>query len=98
MLELKNVSFLVDAEGKDKEIIRNISLTVPEKKLVVVTGPNGGGKSTLAKLIAGIEKPTEGRIFFDGRDITDLGVTGPGWALPMLFSSRCGSREYGCWI
>ncbi len=75
MLELKNVSFLVDAEGKDKEIIRNISLTVPEKKLVVVTGPNGGGKSTLAKLIAGIEKPTEGRIFFDGRDITDLGVT-----------------------
>ena len=59
MLELQNVSFQVDAEGKDKEIIRNISLTVPEKKLVVVTGPNGGGKSTLAKLIAGIEKPSE---------------------------------------
>ena len=43
MLELKNVSFLVDAEGKDKEIIRNVSLTVPDRKLVVVTGPNGGG-------------------------------------------------------
>ena len=75
MLELKNVSFLVDAEGKDKEIIRNVSLTVPDRKLVVVTGPNGGGKSTLARLIAGIEKPTEGRIFFNSEDITDLGVT-----------------------
>ena len=75
MLELKNISFQVDAEGKDKEIIRNISLTIPDRKLVVVTGPNGGGKSTLAKLIAGIEKPTAGRIFFDGEDITDLGVT-----------------------
>ena len=75
MLELKNVSFLVDAEGKDKEIIRNVSLTVPDRKLVVVTGPNGGGKSTLARLIAGIEKPTEGHIFFNGEDITDLGVT-----------------------
>ena len=75
MLELKNVSFLVDAEGKDKEIIRDVSLTVPDRKLVVVTGPNGGGKSTLARLIAGIEKPTEGRIFFNGEDITDLGVT-----------------------
>ena len=75
MLELKNVSFLVDDAGKDKEIIRNISLTVPDRKLVVVTGPNGGGKSTLARLIAGIEKPTEGRIFFNGEDITELGVT-----------------------
>ena len=75
MLELRNVSFQVDAEGKDKEIIRDISLTVPDRKLVVVTGPNGGGKSTLAKLIAGIEKPTGGRIFFNGEDITELGVT-----------------------
>ena len=75
MLELRNVSFQVDTEGDDKEIIRNISLTVPDRKLVVVTGPNGGGKSTLARLIAGIEKPTEGRIFFGGQDITDLGIT-----------------------
>ena len=75
MLELKNVSFLVDAEGKDKEIIRNVTLTVPDRRLVVVTGPNGGGKSTLARLIAGIEKPTEGSIFFNGEDITELGVT-----------------------
>ena len=75
MLELKNISFQVDAEGKDKEIIRNISLTIPDRKLVVVTGPNGGGKSTLAKLIAGIEKPTGGRIFFGGEDITEKNVT-----------------------
>ena len=75
MLELKNISFQVDAEGKDKEIIRDISLTIPDRKLVVVTGPNGGGKSTLAKLIAGIEKPTGGRIFFNGEDVTELGVT-----------------------
>ena len=75
MLELKNISFQVDAEGKDKEIIRDVSLTIPDRKLVVVTGPNGGGKSTLAKLIAGIEKPTDGRIFFNGEDITELGVT-----------------------
>ena len=75
MLELRNVSFLVDSEGKDKEIIRDVSLIIPERKLVAVTGPNGGGKSTLAKLIAGIEKPTAGRIFFCGQDITELSIT-----------------------
>ena len=75
MLELKDVSFQVDAEGKGKEIIRNVNMTVPDRKLIVVTGPNGGGKSTLAKLIAGIEKPTGGRIFFEGEDITDRNVT-----------------------
>ena len=75
MLELRGISFQVDAEGKDKEIIRDISLKIPDRKLVVVTGPNGGGKSTLAKLIAGIEKPTGGQIFFNGQDITELGIT-----------------------
>ena len=68
MLEMRNVSFQVDAEGNEKEIVRDISLTIPDRKLIVVTGPNGGGKSTLAKLIAGIEKPTGGRIFFEGED------------------------------
>ena len=75
MLELKELSFQVEAEGQGKEIIRNVSLTIPERKLIVITGPNGGGKSTLAKLIAGIEKPTDGRIFFGGEDITDKNVT-----------------------
>ena len=76
MLELKNVSFTVDDDGGDeKEILRDVSLKVEDKKFVVITGPNGGGKSTMAKLIAGIEKPQEGRILFDGQDITDLGIT-----------------------
>ena len=75
MLKLDNVSFQVTEDRGDREIIRGVSLTIPENKLVVVTGPNGGGKSTLARLIAGIEKPTEGRIYFKGEDITDLGIT-----------------------
>ena len=75
MLELKNVSFNVENEGQKKEIIKNVDLTVPDGKLIVITGPNGGGKSTLARLIAGIEKPTSGKIFFHGEDITDKSVT-----------------------
>ena len=61
MLELKNISFNVADDGQDKEIVRDVSLTIPDNRLVVVTGPNGGGKSTLARLIAGIEKPTAGK-------------------------------------
>ncbi|HCJ01787.1 MAG TPA: ABC transporter ATP-binding protein [Clostridiales bacterium] len=76
MLELKNVCFSVPGEdGKKKEIIRDISLTLEDGKLAVITGPNGGGKSTLARLIMGIEKPTSGKIFYNGEDITDLSVT-----------------------
>ena len=75
MLELKNVSFDVSQESGQKEIIRDISLKVDDGKLVVITGPNGGGKSTMAKLIAGIETPTSGRIFFNSEDITDMSIT-----------------------
>lgn len=75
MLELKNISFCVDTEGEDKEIIQDISLTIPDGKMIVITGPNGGGKSTLAKLIAGIEKPTGGKILMDGEDITEMSIT-----------------------
>lgn len=75
MLELQNVSFQVEGEHKKKEIIRDMNLSIENKKFVAITGPNGGGKSTLAKLIAGIERPTRGRILFDGKDITDLTIT-----------------------
>ena len=75
MLELRQVSFDVGTQGQEKEIIRGVDLIIPDGKLVVVTGPNGGGKSTLAKLIAGIETPTDGSILFDGKDITDLSIT-----------------------
>ena len=76
MLELKNISFSVPEDaGGEKEIVKDVSLTIPDGKLVVITGPNGGGKSTLAKLIMGIERPTSGRIFYNGEDITDLSVT-----------------------
>ena len=75
MLELQNVSFEVEGENKKKEILRNINLTVDHTKFIAVTGPNGGGKSTLAKLIVGIEKPTMGKILFDGVDITQMSIT-----------------------
>ncbi len=74
MLELKNVGYRVKDELGEKQILENISLTLDER-FVAFTGPNGGGKSTLAKVIAGILKPTEGRIYFDGEDITDLSIT-----------------------
>lgn len=75
MLELKNLSFAVPGETVEKEIIHDISLTVDKGKFVVITGPNGGGKSTLAKLIAGIEKPTSGQILLDGVDMTEKSIT-----------------------
>ena len=75
MLELKDISFNVQDDRKEKEIIRHLDLNIEDGKFVVVTGPNGGGKSTMAKLIAGIEKPTEGRIFFNGEDITEKSIT-----------------------
>lgn len=75
MLELQNVSFQVEEEKNQKEILKNVSLKIEDNQFVVITGPNGGGKSTLACVIAGIERPTEGRIFFDGVDITDKNIT-----------------------
>ncbi len=74
MLELKNVSFSVETENGTKQILKNINLTLDEG-FIVITGPNGGGKSTLAKIIAGIIKPTSGQILLDGEDITELSIT-----------------------
>ena len=76
MLELKNLVFEVsDEKGKTVRILDDVSLTVPDGKFYVITGPNGGGKSTLARVIMGLEKPTSGKIIYNGTDITDLDVT-----------------------
>ena len=76
MLVLENVSFQVSGENSSqKEIIKNITLTIEDNQFVAITGPNGGGKSTLAKLIMGIEKPTSGKIFFNNIDITDMTIS-----------------------
>lgn len=75
MLKLENVSFRVDVDGKGLGIIDNLSLEIPDGGFTVITGPNGGGKSTLARLIMGIEKPTSGKIYYNDIDITDLSVT-----------------------
>ncbi|MBO5476933.1 MAG: ATP-binding cassette domain-containing protein [Clostridia bacterium] len=70
MLEIKNICF--SREGKD--ILKNVSLTFPDNKVIVITGANGSGKSTLAKIIMGIEKPDSGSIIFNGQDITDMPI------------------------
>lgn len=75
MLELKHISFNVSDDKGEKDILKDISLTVEDGKFLVITGPNGGGKSTLAKVIMGIEKPTGGQIIWNGQDITNLSIT-----------------------
>ena len=75
MLEVRNLSFHVEGKDTPLGIIDNVSFTLEDGKILVVTGPNGGGKSTLAKLIMGIEKPTGGQILYNGADITDESVT-----------------------
>ncbi len=71
MLELRNIQYDVE---DNREILKDVNLKI-EERFVAVTGPNGGGKSTLAKIIAGIVKPTAGKIILDGEDITDLSIT-----------------------
>ena len=75
MLELKHISYTVREDGNELGILNDISLTIDDHKLVVFTGPNGGGKTTLAKIIMGLVKPTSGQILWNGQDITDLGIT-----------------------
>ena len=75
MLELKNIRYDVEDEGGHVDILKDVSFTVPKNRFVVVTGPNGGGKSTIARIIAGVKTPTEGSIIFNGEDITALNIT-----------------------
>ena len=75
MLEIKNLSYSVQSEQGQKDILKNVTLTIPDKRFVVITGPNGGGKTTLAKTIMGINQPTGGQILWNGHDITNLSIT-----------------------
>ena len=74
MLELKNICFEVEENGKKKMILKDINLKINDR-FVAITGPNGGGKSTLAKIIAGIMVPTSGQIIWDDTDITNMSIT-----------------------
>ena len=75
MLELKNICYTVSGPEGKTDILKNISITIPDRKMVVFTGPNGGGKTTLAKVIMGLAEPTSGQILWNGEDITHLSIT-----------------------
>ena len=75
MLELKHITYTVSAPEGEQTILKDISITIPDRKLIVFTGPNGGGKTTLAKVIMGLVTPTGGQILYNGQDITHLGIT-----------------------
>ncbi|MGI6606481.1 MAG: ABC transporter ATP-binding protein [Peptococcia bacterium] len=75
MLELKDISYYPDGVKESEAILKDINLILEDNHFYVITGPNGGGKSSLAKIIMGIYRPTSGRIYLDGEDITELGIT-----------------------
>ena len=74
MLQIEHLSFDVRDDGRQAEILSDISFNVADGEMLVITGPNGGGKSTLAKLLMGINEATSGRIILNGEDITDLSI------------------------
>ena len=75
MLELQNICYRVSTPDGEQDILKNVSITIPDHKLMVFTGPNGGGKTTLAKVIMGLVQPTEGQILYNGQDVTGLSIT-----------------------
>ena len=75
MLELRDLRYAVNDPQGSAEILKGVSLTIPDKKLIVFTGPNGGGKTTLAKIIMGLVQPDSGAILWNGQDITGLSIT-----------------------
>ena len=74
MLEVKNLTFQVQENGVERSIVENISFDVADGEILVITGPNGGGKSTLAKVLMGIEKASAGQIILDGEDISNYDI------------------------
>ena len=76
MLKAEHLRYTVDDLGAEETIIHDVSFAVEDGEILVVTGPNGGGKSTIAKLLMGIAQPTGGQIFLNGQDITDLSIDG----------------------
>ena len=75
MLELRDLCYSVDDEAGAQDILNHISLTIPDNSLTVFTGPNGGGKTTLAKVIMGLKEPDSGAVIWNGEDITRLSIT-----------------------
>ena len=74
MLEVKNLTFQVNENGIERSIVENISFNVEDGEMLVITGPNGGGKSTLAKVLMGIDQASAGQIILDGTDISDYDI------------------------
>lgn len=75
MLELRHISYSVSSPDGTQGILKDINLTIPDHRMIVFTGPNGGGKTTLAKIIMGLVQPTEGQVLYNGQDITRLNIT-----------------------
>ncbi|MGI6144708.1 MAG: ATP-binding cassette domain-containing protein [Clostridia bacterium] len=75
MLQLKNITYIPEGDKDANPVLQDINLTLERNRFYVITGPNGGGKSSLAKIIMGIYQPTSGKIFFEGQDITELSIT-----------------------
>ena len=74
MLELKNITYKVVDKGVEKIILNNVSCVFEDKTFTAITGHNGSGKSTLTKIIMGLIKPTSGKVFYNGKDITNLSI------------------------
>lgn len=93
MLKVEHLSYEIEEDGKKQEILKDVSFEVADGEMLVVTGPNGGGKSTIAKLMMGLYHATEGKIFLDGEDITKCTIMiGQRQESALLFSSRRGLK------
>ncbi len=76
LLELRNICYSVQDTAGETDILKDVTLTVPDRQLLVLTGPNGGGKTTLAKVIMGLVRPSSGQVIWHGEDVTELDITG----------------------